>query len=286
MAQTRRRISSLILAAAMLVPALPAPAADIGDEVPRIAVVSAFEPELALLKAGLENPSAESINGIEFTTGALESRDVVLFLSGISVVNAAMSAQTALDFFDIERIVFSGIAGGVDERLNVGDVVIAERWGQYLEMYYARETADGGWSKIPFFDYPYANYGMMFPRSITVQPEGAESPETRFWFPVSGEMLAVSEAIAGDIVLDRCGEGGLCLDDTPRVVTGRLRRVGKRLHRQRGLPRLHVPHLRRRGSSTWKARRSRTWPTPTAGSPSSPYAASPISPAASLTRTS
>ena len=88
---------------------------------------------------------------------------MVLFLSGISVVNAAMTVQLALDHFAIERIVFSGIAGGVDPGLNIGDVVIADRWGQYLEMLFAREVEDGGWMTMPFFEYPYANFGMMFP---------------------------------------------------------------------------------------------------------------------------
>ena len=61
-------------------------------------------------------------------------REVVLFLSGISVVNAAMTAQLALNRFRIARILFSGIAGGVEPGLNIGDVVIADRWGQYLEL--------------------------------------------------------------------------------------------------------------------------------------------------------
>ena len=122
------------------------------------------------------------MNGVEFVAGRLEGRDVVLFLSGISVVNAAMTAQLALERFHIDRILFSGIAGGVDPGLNVGDVVIADRWGQYLELLFARETGDG-WSKPPFFEYPFANFGMMFPRSVTVLRDGLDAPETRFWFP-------------------------------------------------------------------------------------------------------
>ena len=137
-------------------------------------MVSAFAPELAILQGETEGASVLSVNGVAFTTGTLEGREVVLFLSGISVVNAAMTVQLALDHFAIERVVFSGIAGGVDPGLNIGDVVIADRWGQYLEMLFARE-ADGGWATMPFFEYPYANFGMMFPRSVTVLRPGAEA---------------------------------------------------------------------------------------------------------------
>ncbi len=197
----------------------PVDAHAIRDETPRIAVVSAFAPELAILQGELEGAAAHSVNGVAFTTGTLEGRDVVLFLSGISVVNAAMTVQLALDHFAIERIVFSGIAGGVDPDLNIGDVVIADRWGQYLEMLFAREV-DGGWMTIPFFEYLHANFGMMFPRSVTVLRRGAEAPETRFWFPVDEALLASAGSAAADVTLARCTAEDRCLEEAPRIVVG------------------------------------------------------------------
>ena len=197
----------------------PATAHDARDDVRRIAVVSAFAPEMSVLRGGLDNATVHSINGVEFVAGDLEGRDVLLFLSGISVVNAAMTVQLALDHFAIDRIVLSGIAGGVDPALRIGDVVIVDRWGQYLETLFAREI-EGGWAKPPFFDYPFANFGMMFPRPITVQRAGAEAPETRFWFPVDAALLAHARAATADVVLDRCAADGICLDQAPRIVVG------------------------------------------------------------------
>ena len=199
--------------------AAPVAAHDIRDDVARIAVVSAFAPELSILKGELHDRSAYSVNGVDFVVGTLQGRDVVLFLSGISVVNAAMTAQLAVDHFNIERIVFSGIAGGVDPALHIGDVVIADRWGQYLELVFAREVADG-WDKPPFFDYPFANFGMMFPRSVTMQRTGADAPETRFWFPVDDTLLAGARLAAAAVVLDRCTANDACLRQAPGVVVG------------------------------------------------------------------
>ena len=201
------------------VPPQPADAHGIRDETPRIAVVSAFAPELAILQDEVEGASMQSVNGVAFTTGTLEGHEVVLFLSGISVVNAAMTVQLALDHFAIERIVFSGIAGGVDPDLNIGDVVIADRWGQYLEMLFAREV-DGGWMTMPFFEYPYGNFGMMFPRSVTVLRPGAEAPETRFWFPVDEALLANARRAADGVSLARCTAEETCLEETPSIVVG------------------------------------------------------------------
>ncbi|MDE0391894.1 MAG: 5'-methylthioadenosine/S-adenosylhomocysteine nucleosidase [Rhodospirillales bacterium] len=210
------------LAVALLLAALspqPADAHAIRDETPRIAVVSAFAPELAILQGELEGAAAQSVNGVAFTTGTLEGHDAVLFLSGISVVNAAMTVQLALDHFAIERIVFSGIAGGVDPGLDIGDVVIADRWGQYLEMLFARE-ADGGWMTMPFFEYPYANFGMMFPRSVTVLRPGAAQPETRFWFPADEALLAAARSAADGAALARCTADEKCLEEAPKIIVG------------------------------------------------------------------
>lgn len=94
------------------------------DSAPRIAVLSAFEPELTLLLAQLQNPARQQINGVDFTTGTLEGKPVVLFLSGISMVNATMNTQLAIDRFNVKVIVFSGIAGGVNPALHIGDVTV------------------------------------------------------------------------------------------------------------------------------------------------------------------
>ena len=215
----RGLVGGLVVVALVLTGRAPATAHDVRDDVRRIAVVSAFEPEMSVLRAELQNAAAHSINGVEFVVGTLEGQNVVLFLSGISVVNAAMTVQLALDHFTIEQIVFSGIAGGVDPELHIGDVVIADRWGQYLETLFAREVEDG-WAKPPFFDYPFPNFGMMFPRSVTVQRAGVDAPETRFWFPVDEALLALAHDAVADVVLSQCQGYGGCLEQEPRIIIG------------------------------------------------------------------
>ncbi|WP_293575498.1 5'-methylthioadenosine/S-adenosylhomocysteine nucleosidase [Phaeobacter sp.] len=189
------------------------------DDVPRTAIVSAFSPELVILRDALMEPVTVSLNGVEFHQGKLDERDVVLFLSGIGTVNAAMTVQLALDHFDIEHVVFSGIAGGVDPALGIGDVVIADRWGQYLEVVMARPSAEG-WAKPPFFEYPFANFGMIFPRAVSVQRAGSDEPETRFWFPVDQSLLTAARRALADLELTPCTKGQDCLDRLPRILIG------------------------------------------------------------------
>jgi adenosylhomocysteine nucleosidase len=194
-------------------------AAETLDSTPRIAVVSAFQPEWITLQDELTEHEEHVINGRKFLTGKLAGKDVVLFLSGVSMVNAAMTAQSALDQFVITSIVFSGIAGGVDPSLNIGDVVIAEQWGQYLEAIFARKAGDG-YAIPPFFKQEFPGHGMIVPKSVTVAKKGATEEEQRFWFPSDHRLLDVARKVAENFTLEGCAQANKCLSEKPKIVVG------------------------------------------------------------------
>ncbi len=212
-----RRLTCLIALIVLALP--PVVMAQTKDTTPRIAVITAFPPEIAVLSARLEDRSETVINGVIFLSGILAGKQVVLFMSGVSMVNAAMSSQLALDHFNIDRIVFSGVAGGVDPNLDVGDVVVAEQWGQYLEVTMARQTDKGfAFSDSDRPPSPYPNLGFMFPNAVAV-PRGHDKPDRRFWFPADPKMLTVARTVADKVTLDRC-RAKVCLLKAPKVVVG------------------------------------------------------------------
>src|SRR5512139_4057418 len=98
----------ILSAMAVLVSACASIAPVDRDPTSRIAVISAFEPELVALEAVVEDRHEQTVNGVTFITGKMSGKDIVLFLSGVSMVNAAMTTQMALDRFSIDRIVVSG----------------------------------------------------------------------------------------------------------------------------------------------------------------------------------
>jgi adenosylhomocysteine nucleosidase len=207
---------TLLAVLSLLIVCVQPVCADRLDVTPRIAVISAYEPEWKVLKADLAEAKSQSVNGVEFVTGLLAGRPVVLFLSGVSMVNAAMNTQLALERFDITAIVVSGIAGGVDPGLHIGDVVVAGRWGQYLETIFAREV-DGKFQPPPWAKTPYPNYGMMFPQDVSVRSTRG-GMEKRFWFDADAGMMAAAGKVAVD--LKRCATAPACLEHTPRLVVG------------------------------------------------------------------
>jgi adenosylhomocysteine nucleosidase len=189
------------------------------DDAPRIAVISAFQPELTLLLNRLQGAAKHSVNGVEFTTGTLEGKPVVLFLSGISMTNATMNTQVVLDRFRITNIVFSGIAGGVNPQLHVGDVTVPAQWGQYLEVLMARETAPGKYTAPPFIkDATLPNFGMMHPRPVEVRSAAHPQIVRKFWFEADPKMLDVARSIR-NVDLANCS-AGKCLARKPQLVVG------------------------------------------------------------------
>jgi adenosylhomocysteine nucleosidase len=190
------------------------------DATPRLAVISAFDGELEKLRAAAQIDEVRVINGRSHYLGKLAGHDVVLFLCGFSMTNAAMSTQAVLDRFQVSGIVFSGIAGGVNPELQVGDVAVPAAWGNYQEQTLARETP-GGWDPGRFKG-DFANFGMIFPRMVSVTRRDAQPDqlERRFWFQANEDGLDTVRRLARDIKLQRCLPSGECLSHEPRLVVG------------------------------------------------------------------
>lgn len=93
---------------------------------PLTAIVGAMQAELQALLAHMPDASAVHRAGREFRVGHLEGAEVVVVLSGIGKVAAATTASVLLAAFDIDRIVFTGTAGGLAPGVEVGDIVVAD----------------------------------------------------------------------------------------------------------------------------------------------------------------
>lgn len=90
-----------------------------------LGLMGAIEAEVVSLRAALADPRPETVLGQEVTTGQLEGVDVAVLRSGVGKVNAALGAA-ALRTAGADRIVFTGVAGGLAPEVGVGDLVVAD----------------------------------------------------------------------------------------------------------------------------------------------------------------
>jgi adenosylhomocysteine nucleosidase len=93
--------------------------------------VGAFDEEIILLQSKVKNPKNIQIQGIPFVTGTLGGRRVVIGLTGIGKVNAAMTTTLLIEHFRPSQVLFTGVAGGLNPTLLPGDIVIARQTAQH-----------------------------------------------------------------------------------------------------------------------------------------------------------
>lgn len=88
-------------------------------------IIGAMEPEVAILKSQLANMSSTTHGGFTFFEGQLNDHEVVIVQSGIGKVAAALATCILIDKFTPDYIVNTGSAGGFDQSLKVGDIVVS-----------------------------------------------------------------------------------------------------------------------------------------------------------------
>lgn len=97
----------------------------------RIAILSAMPEELSAVLALMPDEQPEKVAGREFWRGHLHGHEVVAVLSRIGKVAAATTATVLIEHFGVQRMVFTGVAGGLHPGVRVGDVVVAQSFMQH-----------------------------------------------------------------------------------------------------------------------------------------------------------
>ena len=96
-----------------------------------IGIIGAMEREVESLVTSLEGKASETVSGITFYTGRLESREVVIAKCGVGKVFAALTAEAMIIKYSPELIINTGVGGALAKDLKPLDVVIASRLCQH-----------------------------------------------------------------------------------------------------------------------------------------------------------
>ncbi|SFI97462.1 5'-methylthioadenosine/adenosylhomocysteine nucleosidase [Thermoflavimicrobium dichotomicum] len=91
----------------------------------KIGLIGAMDSEIAHYLSEMESTQTETVYGINFHHGYLWNTPVVVCKSGVGKVNAAVCTQTLIDRFQVNQIIFTGVAGALHPDLDVGDIVIS-----------------------------------------------------------------------------------------------------------------------------------------------------------------
>jgi adenosylhomocysteine nucleosidase len=93
----------------------------------RAGIIGAMEAEVAILKNKLTKSKTVIQSGFTFYQGDLNGSEVILVQSGIGKVAAALATAFLIDKFQPDYVVNTGSAGGFEQSLKVGDIVISSQ---------------------------------------------------------------------------------------------------------------------------------------------------------------
>ncbi len=91
----------------------------------KIGIIGAMDLEVDALKSNMTEVSITSKAGMDFYDGVLNNVSVVVVRSGIGKVNAALCVQILADCFSVTHVINTGVAGSLNARLDIGDILIS-----------------------------------------------------------------------------------------------------------------------------------------------------------------
>lgn len=91
----------------------------------KIGIIGAMELEVEELKAAMTVSEIVKKAGMDFYEGTLSGVSAVVVRSGIGKVNAALCTQILVDLFHVTHIINTGVAGSLNPKLDIGDILIS-----------------------------------------------------------------------------------------------------------------------------------------------------------------
>ena len=89
-----------------------------------IGIIGAMNEEIIELKSVMTGIKEERLGNLTFFKGELKGKRVVLVEGGIGKVNGAICATLMKNHFNVDKLFFTGVAGGVNPEINIGDIVV------------------------------------------------------------------------------------------------------------------------------------------------------------------
>ena len=97
----------------------------------KIGIITAMTEEFAVIEELMKNIKVIEKYDLKFYSGLINQKEVVLVECGAGKVNSARATQMMIDIFDIEYIINVGVAGSLNNDLEIGDIVIGKALVQH-----------------------------------------------------------------------------------------------------------------------------------------------------------
>ena len=90
-----------------------------------LGIIGAMNEEVIQLKETMVLNETKELGGYKFYRGTLLGKEIVLVECGIGKVNAAICSTLLIQEFKVDKVLFTGVAGGLNPDINIGDIVVS-----------------------------------------------------------------------------------------------------------------------------------------------------------------
>ncbi len=116
----------------------------------KIAIIAAMRKELDLILSQLGDYKESSLDGTPVYEGREGDNEYVITQCGIGKVNAALRTQRIIDRYLPDMVINSGVAGSVDDQMEIGSVLIADKVA-YHDVWCGPGTEQGHADNCPLY---------------------------------------------------------------------------------------------------------------------------------------
>lgn len=96
-----------------------------------IGIIGAMDSEVNGIKSVMTDKTVRTVASVEFCSGTLCGKKVVVAEAGVGKVNAAVTAQIMILEYNASAVINTGVAGGLEDSLRIGDIVVADRVAEH-----------------------------------------------------------------------------------------------------------------------------------------------------------
>jgi adenosylhomocysteine nucleosidase len=97
----------------------------------RIAILGALQDETRILVDRMANVERAYALHRTFYSGEIEGQKTVVVSSGVGKVRASACTQFLIDSYQIDTVIIFGLAGALDAKLRIGDIVVSDEAVMY-----------------------------------------------------------------------------------------------------------------------------------------------------------
>lgn len=90
-----------------------------------LGIIGAMDEEVAKLKECMDEVEIKTKASMDFYKGIISGKEVVVVRSGIGKVNAGICTQILCDEYNVEAVINTGIAGSLNAKIDIGDIVLS-----------------------------------------------------------------------------------------------------------------------------------------------------------------